>query len=242
MLKIFKFFKDMLLFVPLTLIFSPFTKLFLFLSYFNKLLFWIYRHKKEFMYCDYYSPLRDYSKRLKLYEFVANHLNIENEQITYLEFGVASGASYKWWLNKNKNANSLFYGFDTFEGLPEDWGGFYVKGDMSHSTPEVNDVRASFVKGLFQDTLCTFIKEHSDLLSKNHRKIIHMDADLYSSTIFSLSQLFPYLNKGDIIMFDEFNVAMHEFKAYLEFTENFYVKLKPIAAVNNFYQAAFTIE
>jgi O-methyltransferase len=55
-----------------------------------------------------------------------------------------------------------------------------------------------------------------------------MDADLYSATIFTLSQLYPFLHKGDIIMFDEFNVAMHEFKAYDEFTSNFYINLSPL--------------
>lgn len=242
MLKIFKFFKDLLLFVPLTLIFSPLSKLFLFLGYFNKLLLWIYKHKNEFISCDYFSPIRDYGKRVKLYEFVANHFQIENQQINYLEFGVASGASFKWWLAKNKNPQSTFTGFDTFEGLPEDWGGFYVKGDMSHGLPKVDDTRVKFVKGLFQDTLSGHIMENASVLSATHTKVIHLDADLYSATIFSLSQLYPYLHKGDIILFDEFNVAMHEFKAYLEFTGNFYIKLKPIAAVNNFYQTAFMVE
>ncbi len=55
-------------------------------------------------------------------------------------------------------------------------------------------------------------------------KIIHLDADLFSSTIFVLSQLYPYLKKGDIIFFDEFNVANHEFLAFKIFTESFYVK------------------
>jgi hypothetical protein len=242
MLKIFKFFKDMLLFVPLTLIFAPLSKLFLFLAYFNKLLLWIYQHKNEFIYCDYFSPLRDYTKRFKLYEFIADHFKMEQEALTYLEFGVASGSSFKWWLAKNKNTGSGFYGFDTFEGLPEDWGGFYVKGDMSHGLPEVNDSRAAFIKGLFQDTLSRFIAENNAMLNTSKKKVIHMDADLYSATIFALSQLYPYLKKGDLILFDEFNVAMHEFKAYLEFTGNFYIKLKPVAAVNNFYQTAFVVE
>jgi ASC-1-like (ASCH) protein len=69
-----------------------------------------------------------------------------------------------------------------------------------------------------------------------------MDADLYSATIFTLSQLYPYIKKGDIILFDEFNVPLHEFKAYKEFIEAFYIKLKPVAAVNNFYQTAFVVE
>ena len=69
-----------------------------------------------------------------------------------------------------------------------------------------------------------------------------MDADLFSATLFALSQLYPYLQKGDIIMFDEFNVYGHEFKAFRLFTECFYVKLKLISARNNFYHAAFEVE
>lgn len=241
MLKIFKFFKDVLLFIPATLLLAPFSSFFHFITYFNKLLLWIYKHKNEFLWSDYFSPFRDYAKREKLYEFVANHFKVPSEQVTYMEFGVASGASFRWWLNKNTNPQSTFFGFDTFEGLPEDWGGFYNKGDMSHNVPSVNDTRAVFVKGLFQDTLSGFIQQHHNLLQLPQKKIIHMDADLYSATIFTLSQLYPYLRKGDIIMFDEFNVALHEFKAYLEFTGNFYITLKPVAAVNNFYQAAFEV-
>ena len=69
-----------------------------------------------------------------------------------------------------------------------------------------------------------------------------MDADIFSATLFALSQLYPYLQKGDIIMFDEFNVYGHEFKAFRLFTECFYVKLKLISAQNNFYHAAFEVE
>ncbi|HEX4851231.1 MAG TPA: class I SAM-dependent methyltransferase, partial [Puia sp.] len=159
----------------------------------------------------------------------------------YLEFGVASGQSFFWWTKNNKNPGSKFFGFDTFEGLPEDWGG-YKKGEMAHAENEVSteDERTEFVKGIFQDTLDGFISKHREILSKP--KLIHLDADLFSSTIFVLSQLYPFLQKGDIILFDEFNVANHEFFAYKIFTESFYVKLKLIAAQNNYYQTAFTVE
>ena len=76
---------------------------------------------------------------------------------------------------------------------------------------------------------------------KGRGKIIHLDADLFSATIFALSQLYPYLEKGDIIMFDEFSVYDHEFMAFKIFTESCYVNLQPIAAKNNFYQAAFEV-
>ena len=133
-----------------------------------------------------------------------------------------------------------FYGFDTFEGLPEDWG-LFAKGDMQSGIPQIDDKRGLFIKGIFQDTLHEFIQEHSPVF-KNKRKVIHMDADLFTATLFALSQLYPYLQKGDIIMFDEFNVSTHEFMAYRLFTECFYIKLRPISALNNFYHAAFEVE
>ena len=112
---------------------------------------------------------------------------------------------------------------------------------MSFAMPQVSDPRGKFLKGLFQDSLPGFIRENSELLYSNAQKVILMDADLYSATIFTLSQLYPTLHKGDVIMFDEFSVAMHEFKAYTEFVANFYVNLKPIVAVNNFYQVGFEV-
>jgi len=112
---------------------------------------------------------------------------------------------------------------------------------MISNIPDINDNRAAFVKGIFQDTLNNFIDNNKEDI-KNKRKVIHLDADLFSSTIFTLSQFYPYLNKGDIILFDEFNVANHEFYAFKLFTDTFYVKMKPIAAINNFYQVAFIVE
>jgi len=194
------------------------------------------------VYSDFFSFKRDYNKRYRLYSEMVKHFGLADEPLLYLEFGVASGASLKWWLNANLNEASRFYGFDTFTGLPENWGGFYSQGDMHHDVPVTSDKRAIFVKGLFQDTLPRFIDAQKEILVSPRRKLIHMDADLYSATIFSLSQLYPYIKKGDIILFDEFNVPLHEFKAYQEFTEAFYIQLKPVAAVNNFYQTAFVVE
>ena len=165
---------------------------------------------------------------------------MDREEILYLEFGVASGSSFFWWMKKNTNPVSLFRGFDTFEGLPEDWGGF-KKGAMAFDKAQVNDGRAEFIKGIFQESLFPFIESNKNLLSSK-TKVIHMDADLFSSTIFALSQLYPYLRKGDIIFFDEFNVANHEFLAFKIFTESFYVKPRLVGAVNNFYQTAFILE
>jgi len=69
-----------------------------------------------------------------------------------------------------------------------------------------------------------------------------MDADLYTSTLFVLTSLSHILEKGDILIFDEFNVPMHEFKAFSEWTASYYIKYEVIGAVNNFYQVAIRIE
>lgn len=68
-----------------------------------------------------------------------------------------------------------------------------------------------------------------------------MDADIFSATIFSLSQLYRFLNNGDVIMFDEFAVPKHEFMAFKIFTESFYLKYEVIAATNNYLFLAIKI-
>ena len=242
-LRIIKFLKDFLLYTGLLRLLSPLNSLFLFIRNFNKLRSWINQNDKDSLLInDFYSFSRNYQKRLELYQAVSSHYELDHREILYLEFGVASGQSFFWWTKKNIHPGSRFYGFDTFEGLPENWGG-YRKGDMAHGINELSseDPRAGFVKGIFQQTLNSFIRDH-EVEMKAKPKLIHLDADLFSSTIFVLSQLYPYLQKGDLVLFDEFNVANHEFFAYKIFTESFYVNLKLVGAQNNFYQTAFVVE
>jgi len=240
-LKVVKFSKDFLLASRLLQVFTPFNKLFGFVYDFNILTSWVHKHKKDPMLLnDFYKPVRDYDSRLESFALIAEHYKFDREPVVYLEFGVASGSSFKWWMNKCTHPDSRFYGFDTFEGLPEIWG-MYAKGDMSFDVPKVDDSRGQLIKGTFQETLNGFLDKQGPGF-RQKRKIIHMDADLFSATLFALSQLYPHLREGDIIMFDEFNVYGHEFKAFRYFTECFYVKLRPIAAQNNFYHAAFEVE
>lgn len=240
-IRLIKFLKDFFLYTGILQMFSSFNRLFLFICNFNNLENWIKSNRKGLIINDFYSVRRNYDKRYKLYASIISHYNFTEKEIIYVEFGVAEAHSFKWWATHNTNVDSKFFGFDTFEGLPENWGAFYKKGDMSSSLPDIGDSRAKFIKGIFQDTLPAFLDETENSL-KIKQKIIHMDADLFSSTIFVLSQLYRFLNKGDIILFDEFNVANHEFFAFKIFTESFYVKLRPVAAQNNFYQTAFVVE
>jgi len=180
----------------------------------------------------------DYGERLSLYTYILNNY-IGDKTIDYLEFGVSRGVSFRWWLENVQDEKSAFYGFDTFTGLPEDWGPF-KKGDMSggNEPPRIDDKRHKFYKGLFQQTLYDFL----DSYSSSNMKVVHMDADLYSSTLFVLTLLSPYLKAGDILFFDEFNVPLHEFKAFKDWVNSFYVEYSVIGEVNNYYQVAILIE
>lgn len=200
---------------------------------------WISGQNTKGTYNDFYTLKRDYSKRYKLYQYILDTQSLSNASIDYLEFGVSQAHSFRWWVNANKNANSRFFGFDTFEGLPEAWGAFFKKGDMNAIIPNINDNRVEFIKGLFQETFIHFTKTHD--LSSDRIRVIHMDADLYSSTLYILTSIAPYLRKGDIILFDEFNVPNHEFSAFQSFTQSFYIKTKLLGAVNNYLQVAFQI-
>ena len=196
---------------------------------------WAYENRKV-AYNDFPSKW-DYYKRNNMYKWVIEKEKL-TETINYIEFGVAGGHSFKWWLEQNKNADSNFYGFDTFDGLPEDWGPF-KKGSFTNNNavPEINDARGKFYTGLFQQTVPTFVKE----LDNSKRNVLMMDADLYSATLYALTSLAPYLKKGDIIFFDEFVVPTHEFKAYSDFVAAYYINLELIAAANNYYFTAFKV-
>src|SRR5882672_3793060 len=66
-------------------------------------------------------PLFD--TRLALYDHLMSSV-IKGQAIDYLEFGVYQGESIKYWSQASACADSRFYGFDTFTGLPEDWQKF----------------------------------------------------------------------------------------------------------------------
>ncbi len=227
--------KGLFFFLRLHIIFEPLARVMRFASGLSAVSKWISRHSPSVKFNDFYSFKRDYNKRYALYDFVRTSEQLD--AFDYLEFGVASGLSMRWWTSNNPDPDARFYGFDTFTGLPEDWGP-YKKGDMNFGDPPaIGDARITYLTGLFQQTLPKFIKER--VLER--KLILMMDADLYSSTLFVLASLAPYLKAGDIIFFDEFNVPAHEYLAFNDFVRSFYIKYEVIGAVSNFYQVAIKV-
>ncbi len=215
---------------------KPFEGILLNAVYLSKLSRWINK-TPQLKFNDFYNKKVNYEGRFGLHEFVINE-EIQNQSIDYLEFGVASGIAIKWWVKKNTNPESRFFGFDVFTGLPEDFGVMKKQHyDTEGQTPKVDDERVNFIKGLFQDSLPSFLENNDS----KQRKVIHMDADLYSSTLFVITRLIPYLQKDDIIIFDEFGVPTHEFRAFTDIVSAYKLNFEILGAINNYLQIAIKI-
>lgn len=151
------------------------------------------------------------TNRYKLFDLVAPQL--QEAKVLYMEFGVWKGESMRYWSKLLRNQSSMLHGFDSFEGLPEHWNYFTMKGyfSMDGEIPAIDDHRVSFFKGWFEDTLPSYQMPHHEQL------FINLDADLYSSTKTVLGILKHHIRNGTFIYFDEFSDRFHEMKAFDEF-------------------------
>jgi hypothetical protein len=132
------------------------------------------------------------------------------------------------FISEFTHPESRFVGFDSFIGLPEDWCKGFEKGIFSTDgqVPSVNDPRARFVKGWFQNTISEAIDEIS--AAKIQCKFVHFDADLFSSTLYLLSSLHPAMDEYYCI-FDEF--AFAECRALLHYLQVFGAEVELYSAV-----------
>jgi Macrocin-O-methyltransferase (TylF) len=132
-----------------------------------------------------------------------------------LEFGVWGGATLR--IITPTRPRGTVFGFDSFEGLPETWRTGVEAGAFSaERPPEVEG--AELVVGWFEDTLPGWCSRHPDTVA-----FVHLDADLYSSTVTVLEHLEARLVEGSILVFDEyFNYPgwlEHEHRAWTELVE-----------------------
>lgn len=235
-LFIIRYTKIFFAYLRLDVLFNLFSGIFLNLFYLTKFSKWISKNRK--IHYNDFPGKWDYTKRYPMYKWVFEKENLVETPINYIEFGVAEGESFRKFVQQNINSDSRFYGFDTFTGLPEDFG-VYKKGkfNTNNAVPVIPDSRVKFYQGLFQQTVPGFLTE----LNKEQRNVIMMDADLYSATLYALTAMAPFLKRDDIVFFDEFAVPTHEFKAFHDFTQSYYINLELIAAANNYYFVAFKV-
>jgi len=154
-----------------------------------------------------------------------------------LEFGVYEGRTLRV-IAAARNSRQVF-GFDSFQGLPEDWRSGLPAGTFA--TGNVPDVPGTeLVVGWFADTLPDFLARHPDPVS-----FLHLDADLYSSTVTVLKHVGPRLRPGSVIVFDEyFNYPgwqQHEHRAWQEFVAASAVEFQYVAYTCNNEQVAVVV-
>ena len=135
-----------------------------------------------------------------------------------VEFGVWTGRSINYFASLA--GRERVYGFDSFEGLQEDWRGWsFAKGHFSLAgePPKVSP-NVTLVKGWFDQTLPEFLTTHRDPFS-----FVHIDCDTYegASTVFRLAA--DRFVPGTVVLFDEYfgyrGWKLGEFKAWQEFVQ-----------------------
>lgn len=129
-----------------------------------------------------------------------------------LEFGVYTGTTLKIIAARREGG---VFGFDSFDGLPEDWRAGFACGTFDvEAPPEVPG--ADLVVGLFDESLPGFLAAHPGPVD-----LLHVDADLYGSAVTVLEQVGPRLRPGSVVVFDEFfnypGWEAHEARAWAEY-------------------------
>ena len=164
------------------------------------------------------------------------------------EFGVYSGMSLDRISHFFKD--QPVYGFDSFEGLPEEWimnsrgGGWDTSAFALDQLPTLQE-NTVLVKGWFDQSLPVWIKDHPENI-----KFINVDCDLYSSTKTVLTLLNSKIVPGTVIQFDELYCwgapddyeywEDHEYKALKEWLEEFDREFE-ILHRSRYFQAAIKI-
>lgn len=116
-----------------------------------------------------------------------------------LEFGVHKGYSTNFLASLLPQAT--IHGFDSFAGFPKDGRGDWQQ-DFSVPTLPIVPGNVVLHQGFFDETLPDFVKKNADSIYGNIL-LIHVDCDIYSSTVTILNHIGPFLKPGSVLVFDE---------------------------------------
>ena len=131
------------------------------------------------------------------------------------------------------------YGFDTFEGLVEDWqidehmllkrGTFSLSDPLAQrflrdtgvslhdGVPAALGRKVQFVKGSTYETLAPFLADRPAAPIR----LFHMDLDTYESCLHALETCKDHFIEGSILVFDEYLVTNGEMRAFFEFQSRY---------------------
>jgi hypothetical protein len=174
---------------------------------------------------------------------------------TFFEFGCHSGRTFSSAINASlllKMPQMKFYAFDSFEGLPKTSSddGYFESGSFCTTYQQflkivrkstgINLNSDSVIKGFYCDSLTSELRDKMPRVG-----IVHIDVDLYSSTIDVLNFIGPLLVPGSLILFDDWfcfpgGTNLGERKAFLEFLgNNSWIKVEPWKSYSTFGQSFF---
>ena len=130
------------------------------------------------------------------------------------ELGVASGSSAK--MISERAPERTLHLFDTFEGLPRPGAtdsARFRESQYRHSLESVqqylNGNKVSFHKGLFPESTAG--------LSDTRFAFVHLDGDLYESTLAGLEWFYPRMNRGGILICHDYDTSVGVNRAFEEF-------------------------
>ncbi len=131
------------------------------------------------------------------------------------------------------------YGFDTFEGLVEDWqiddqilierGTFSLSEPLAQRSmrdtgvslhgglPAALGRKVQFIKGSTYETLAPFLAERPGAAIR----LFHMDLDTYESCLHALETCKDRFIEGSVLVFDEYLVTNAEMLAFFEFQRKY---------------------
>jgi len=163
----------------------------------------------------------------------------------FCEFGVHEGETITHLAKTlaSRHGDVIVHGFDSFEGLPDDWflgrkAGRFSLGGNAPSVPS----NVTLHKGWFKDTVPGFLRQHAGPAS-----VLHIDADLYSSAITILNVMHEHgrIVTGTVIVFDEyFNYPgwqEHEYRAWKEFVNRTGIRFSYLGYAPCHYSAAVQV-
>jgi len=173
-----------------------------------------------------FSGVMQFDTRSELWIYCLNRNSLHGKIIA--EFGVWKGESINFFARNCPEAR--IFGFDSFEGLEEDWYGWRLPKSSFSTNGKIPKHKSNvrLLKGLFEQTLPIFVNE----LKQEQIMILHMDADTYKPTRYVLELLIKNLYRGSIVIFDEYygytGWKLHEFRAFQEIVSEFSIKYKYI--------------
>lgn len=165
-----------------------------------------------------------------------------------LEFGTATGRTlnqFAYWL-----PNKTIHGFDSWQGLPEKFNDLPA-GHFAQELPKVLP-NCELVQGWFgtrppqdQSNIAENMALAFATTTQESIALLHLDADLYSSTKTVLSAFAKHIVPGTVILFNEYwnhpTWKKHEYRAWQDHCKMHSIKYEYIGYASDHQEVAIRV-